>query len=256
MLKISGSTSKDPYKILNSSDSQEDDDQKMRNRTMNLPVQIDQSAILSLSDEGMERCYKKLGDESKTGWSEEEFLKEKENLGRNVFDVNYYNAIFQKVLAYNKGSNSIVDRANGLVKAYAEVYDEIVQGYKSGTREIYKFNVEDNSYHKLTLEEELKKLNDTYNNEVDDYIDWERTQCSDDEFIRETLKEEVQDSKWSNWKLLSGYNKDDIRKKKDEYLNKLGKNLHNAGIFFRDNYAVFKTNNNDLSELLKKIRIV
>ena len=32
---------------------------------------------------------------------------------------------------------STADKADGYVKAYAELYDEIVQGYEDGTREIY-----------------------------------------------------------------------------------------------------------------------
>ena len=47
-------------------------------------------------------------------------------------------------------------RDSNYVKAYAELYDEIVKGYENGTREIYV--ADENGPRKLTKDEELSNL--------------------------------------------------------------------------------------------------
>ena len=55
-----------------------------------------------------------------------------------------------------KSALNITDKANNYVKAYAELYDEIVKGYENGTREIYV--ADENGPRKLTKDEELSNL--------------------------------------------------------------------------------------------------
>lgn len=48
---------------------------------------------------------------------------------------------------------------------YAELYDEIIQGYEAGTREIYV--ADENGTRKLTRDEELSTLDAAYKKTVD-----------------------------------------------------------------------------------------
>lgn len=63
---------------------------------------------------------------------------------------------------YRKSALNITDKANNYVKAYAELYDEIVKGYENGTREIYV--ADENGPRKLTKDEELSNLDAAYKN--------------------------------------------------------------------------------------------
>ena len=54
------------------------------------------------------------------------------------------------------------------VKAYAELYDEIVKGYENGTREIYV--AAENGPRKLTKDEELSNLDAAYKKTVDEDV--------------------------------------------------------------------------------------
>jgi hypothetical protein len=55
------------------------------------------------------------------------------------------------------------EKADNLFRAYAKLYDEIIQGYENGTREIHveDINLEKN-YRVLTKEEEIDALNNSY----------------------------------------------------------------------------------------------
>ena len=65
-----------------------------------------------------------------------------------------------KMLIQEKSALNITDKANNYVKAYAELYDEIVKGYENGTREIYV--ADENAPRKLTKDEELSNLDAAY----------------------------------------------------------------------------------------------
>ncbi len=66
------------------------------------------------------------------------------------------------------GSYSLSNRAEDSVRAYGNLYDEIVQGYQNGTRERY---VEDETsktgYRKMTMEEELDGLDKAFQKAAD-----------------------------------------------------------------------------------------
>ena len=68
----------------------------------------------------------------------------------------------------NGGAYSLSDRAADYVRAYGNLYDEIVQGYKDGTAERY---VEDEDsetgFRKMTLDEELAGLDKAFRKMAD-----------------------------------------------------------------------------------------
>jgi len=68
----------------------------------------------------------------------------------------------------DSGAYSFSDRAADYVRAYGNLYDEIVQGYKDGTAERY---VEDENsetgFRKMTLDEELAGLDKAFQKMAD-----------------------------------------------------------------------------------------
>ncbi len=86
-----------------------------------------------------------------------------ENMARN------YHFELGNRFTFIGGDQTMEEKASDLFRAYAEVYDEIVQGYESGQREIYDPNASDGEggYRKLTMEEELDALNAAYKGYAD-----------------------------------------------------------------------------------------
>ena len=143
------------------------------NKQTNEKHTTEQSVKLSISNEGMEyyrNCIQQNRQETY-----DDVLQRRELLkSEKIRDIDYGYEISKKAAELNKdaanaGQNALstTDRANGYVAAYAELYDEIVQGYESGTREIYV--TDENGTHKLTKDEELSNLDAAYKKTVDDF---------------------------------------------------------------------------------------
>lgn len=131
---------------------------------------------LSISPEGIESCRKKLLESGEQGAGgkviekKHALIKQAKNA---IFANQYENELTQKAVELkgqreSGGTYSLLDKAEDYVKAYGNLYDEIVQGYKNGTRERY---VEDENsetgFRKMTMEEELSSLDKAYQKTVD-----------------------------------------------------------------------------------------
>lgn len=131
---------------------------------------------ISISQEGIENYRKKLhesGGQAAGGKVIEKkyaLIKQAKNA---IFANQYENELAQKVgeLKGQRESGStysLLNKAEDYVKAYGNLYDEIVQGYKNGTRERY---VEDENsetgFRKMTMEEELSSLDKAYQKTAD-----------------------------------------------------------------------------------------
>lgn len=149
------------------------------NKQTNEKHTTEQAVKLSISNEGMEyyrNCIQQNRQETY-----DDVLQRRELLkSEKIRDIDYRYEISKKAAELNKdaanaGQNALstTDRANGYVAAYAELYDEIVQGYESGTREIYV--TDENGTHKLTKDEELSNLDAAYKKTVDDFVTMETT---------------------------------------------------------------------------------
>lgn len=138
-----------------------------------------QSVKLSISNEGMEYYCNRIQQNGQETY--DDVLRRRELLkGEKIRDIDYSYEISKRAVEWNKeatntGRNdlTIAERADGYVAAYKELYDEIVQGYASGTREIYV--ADEKGTHKLTKEEELGKLDAAYKKTVDDFVTRETT---------------------------------------------------------------------------------
>ena len=61
------------------------------------------------------------------------------------------------------GTYSLSNKAEDYVRAYGNLYDEIVQGYQNGTRERYvEDDASETGYRKMTMEEELNELDKAF----------------------------------------------------------------------------------------------
>ena len=94
--------------------------------------------------------------------------------------VDYGYEISRRAAQSNNGATdagksvlSAAGKADGYVRAYAELYDEIVQGYEDGTREIYVAG--EDGPRKLTKDEELDALDAAYKKTVDSFVTMEKT---------------------------------------------------------------------------------
>lgn len=134
-----------------------------------LPKNIDK---VSFSNEGIEN-YRKSVSEKGQALSYDGMLQLKKNLVKGV-DYSYnlsreaeqLNEKDKEELA-DGGSLSWQKKAENLAKAYTNCYDEIVQGYENGTRQVNV--IDENSelgYRALTKEEELSALDAAYEKTV------------------------------------------------------------------------------------------
>ena len=94
----------------------------------------EQSVTLSISDEGREYYRNNIQQNGQETYNE--VLQRREQLkNEKINRMDYSYEIQKRAAQQNKNADtgrstlSTIDKANGYVKAYAELYDEIVQGY-------------------------------------------------------------------------------------------------------------------------------
>ena len=214
----------------------------------------EQSVKLSISNEGMEyyrNCIQQNRQETY-----DDVLQRRELLkSEKIRDIDYGYEISKKAAELNKdaanaGQNALstTDRANGYVAAYAELYDEIVQGYESGTREIYV--TDENGTHKLTKDEELSNLDAAYKKTVDDFVTMETTNQHARGIIGEEMNKISKITTRST--LASAYIEEQKTRGKDEITENLGKKMYGAITSFKEKYTMIQPNR---EQLLMSIKI-
>lgn len=136
----------------------------------------DNAVKLSISQEGIESYRKKL-HESGVQSADGNIMEKKHTLieqSKNaIFDNQYESELTQKAgelkeKRENSGTYSLSNKVEDYVKAYGNLYDDIVQGYKDGTRERYV--ADENSetgFRKMTMEEELSSLDKAFQKTAD-----------------------------------------------------------------------------------------
>lgn len=146
-----------------------------------LPAKEDDTVKISISQEGMKSYRKKL-QESGMNESGKVIVKaDKESMIRqakqaaNALCANHYGNEFAKETEKLKeqrkggGTYSLSNKAEDYVRAYANLYDEIVQGCQNGTRERYvEDDASETGYRKMTMEEELNELDKAFQRAADE----------------------------------------------------------------------------------------
>ena len=224
------------------------------NKQTNEKHTTEQSVKLSISNEGMEyyrNCIQQNRQETY-----DDVLQRRELLkSEKIRDIDYGYEISKKAAELNKdaanaGQNALstTDRAYGYVAAYAELYDEIVQGYESGTREIYV--TDENGTHKLTKDEELSNLDAAYKKTVDDFVTMETTNQHARGIIGEEMNKISKITTRST--LASAYIEEQKTRGKDEIPENLTEKMYGAITSFKEKYTMIQPNR---EQLLMSIKI-
>ena len=227
------------------------------NRQTNEKRTAEQSVKLSISNEGREYYRNSIQQNGQETY--DDVLQRREQLkNEKISVIDYGYEISKKAAGWNKeaantGRNvlSTTDRANGYVAAYAELYDEIIQGYEAGTREIYV--ADENGTHKITRDEELSALDAAYKKTVDDFVTMEKT----NQHAREIISEEMDKiSKITSRSTLAAtYIEEQKTREEDEISENLGEKMYEAIFSFKEKYAMFQSNMDNLSQLLMSVKI-
>ncbi len=229
--------------------NQKDMTQTKMNRVTENPIKV------SISQEGYEHIRSSL---QQNGQETYDMVVRKIELSKKVRVMNYGYDLSMKAVEFNDAASqngtkalSVTDRANGYISAYASMYDEIVRGYENGTREIY---VEDEfGIHRLTKEEELKALDEAYKREVDDFVAMEKANEQAYAIVTEAMK------KIASIKSRSGVAVSETDNSKAMEQHKVPENLKgrmlSAADIFKQNYAAFNPNTDNLSQVLSRVKI-
>lgn len=212
----------------------------------------EQPVRLSISNEGKEHYRNSIhqGDQE----SRDSVLQRREQLKNEKISLVNYGYEISKRADTGESVSSTAGRADGYVKAYAELYDEIVQGYEDGTREIYVAG--EDGPHKLTKEEELDALDTAYKKTVDSFVTMEQTnQCA-----RTIIGEEAEKiAKISRRETkVANFLKEQKARGTDKVPENLNEKMLSTVALFKEKYATFNPNNlnaGKLSQLLAGIRI-
>ena len=222
--------------------------QPKMNRITESPVKV------SISNEGLERSSSLQQNKEETY----ESMMQRREMLKKTRVMSYGYDLSMKAGELNDAASengaktlSVTDRANGYISAYASMYDEIVRGYENGTREIY---VEDEfGMHRLTKEEELKALEEAYKREVDDFVTMEKA----NEQAYAIVSQEM--IKIASVSARSGVAVSEANDSKAMEQHKVPENLNgkmlSAADIFKQNYAAFNPDTDNLSQVLSRVKI-
>ena len=138
----------------------------------------DNAVKVSISQEGIESYRKQTREKGISGrvvakGNKESVIRQAKQATNALLANNYGNELAketEKLKGQRTGgsSYSLSNRVEDSVRAYGNLYDEIVQGYQNGTRERY---VEDENsetgFRKMTMEEELSRLDRAFQKMAD-----------------------------------------------------------------------------------------
>lgn len=209
----------------------------------------EQPVRLSISNEGKEHYRNSIRQGGQESY--DSVLQRREQLKNEKISLVDYGYEISKRVGAGESVSSAAGRADGYVKAYAELYDEIVQGYEDGTREIYVAG--EDGPRKLTKEEELDALDAAYKKTVDSFVTMEQTnQCA-----RTIIGEEAEKiAKISRKETKAA---DFLKEQKARGTDKVPENLNekmlSAVASFKEKYVAFNPNAGTLSQLLAGIKI-
>ena len=145
-----------------------------------LPIKEDNAVKISISQEGMKSYRQKLHESGMNGGGKvivkadkDSIIKQAKQATNALLANNYGNELAKEtetLKGQRKSSDtySLSNKAEDYVRAYGNLYDEIVQGYQNGTRERYvEDETSESGYRKMTMEEELNGLDKAFQRAAD-----------------------------------------------------------------------------------------
>lgn len=220
----------------------------MKNQKENMQTDVrrmaEQPVKISISDEGKEYYRNSIQQNKQETY---DYVVQQKEQSKKVSFIDYGYEIQQRAAKQNEASDrgalNTADKANGYVKAYAELYDEIVQGYENGTREIY--TADENGIHQLTKDEELSALDAAYKKTVDNFVTMEKT----NQHAREIISGEMEKiSKLSSRSTLAAtYIEGRKTKGTDDIPENLNEKMYHATVLFKEQYAMLNPKADNLS---------
>ena len=232
---------------------QQIDTKNQKETVQGVKYTAEQPVKLSISDEGWAHYRSSV---QQSGQESYDAVLQRKEQSKKISVISYGYEITSRAQKWNEDAAdngkkflSVTDRADGYLKAYAQLYDEIVQGYNDGTREIY---VEDEyGMHKLTKDEELSALNAAYARTVDDFVLMEETNQQAREIISEGMKKIARISSRGTMAM-------DYQDEQNE-LNQVPKNLRermmSAANLFKKKYALYNPVTDNFSQLLMSVKV-
>lgn len=202
-----------------------------------------QPVSLSITNEGKEHYRNSIQQGGQESY--DAVIQRREQLkNKKISLVDYGYEISRRAVQMNKsaadaGKNilSTADKADDYVKVYAQLYDEIMQGYEDGTREIYVEG--ENGPRKLTREEELDALDAAYKKTVDNFVTMEKTNQHAREIISEEAEKISRISKRTTT-LAADFLKEQKARGMDKVPENLNEKMLTAVSSFKEKYALLK----------------
>lgn len=225
------------------------------------PIQLNRNHItenpvkVSISQEGYEHIRSSI---QQNGQEIYKSVMQRREMLKKTRVMSYGYDLSMKAVELNDAASengtkplSVADRANSYIGAYASLYDEIVQGYENGTREIY---VEDElGIHRLTKEEELKELNESYKRAVDDFVTMEKANEQAYAIVTEAMKK-IDSIKSKSRAGASDYD-NPTEKERHKVPENLKERMLGAAELFKQNYAKLNPDTDNLSQVLSRINL-
>lgn len=209
----------------------------------------EQPVRLSISNEGKEHYRNSIQQGGQESY--DAVLQRREQLKNEKLSLVDYGYEISKRAGAGESVLSAAGKADGYVKAYAELYDEIVQGYEDGTREIYVAG-EDGS-RKLTKDEELDALDAAYKKTVDSFVTMEQTNQRARTIIGEEAEKIAKISRRET--KAADFLKEQKARGTDKVPENLNEKMLSAVASFKEKYTAFNPNAGTLSQLLAGIKI-
>ena len=209
----------------------------------------EQPVKLSISNEGKEYYRNSIQQGGQESY--DAVLQWREQLKNEKISLVDYGYEISKRAGAGESVLSAAGKADGYVKAYAELYDEIVQGYEDGTREVYVAG--ENGPRKLTKDEELDALDAAYKKTVDSFVTMEQTNQRAHTIIGEESEKIAKISKRET--KAADFLKEQKARGTDKVLENLNEKMLSAVALFKEKYAAFNPNAGTLSQLLAGIKI-
>lgn len=209
----------------------------------------EQPVSLSISDAGKEQYRNSVQQSGQESY--DAILQRREQLKNEKISLVDYGYEISRRVDTGKSVLSTAGRADGYVKAYAELYDEIVKGYEAGTREIYVAG--EDGPRKLTKDEELNALDTAYKKTVDSFVTMEQTNQRARAIIGEEAEKIAKISRRETKAV--GFLKEQKARGIDKVTENLNQKMLSAVASFKEKYAAFNPNAGTLSQLLAGIKI-